>query len=243
MLVTQSKTIWPTDKFIDAHSLTANVYYLKRVFRTPFLDAVKARYSSGEWHSRPGREWDALRRLQEIGVAAPEPVACAEEYRNGLVRRAYIILKEAPVSGSLESHFLSDSCEFDHQSIKLLIAQALISLKRMHDHGVNHRDFYLGHLFLSHRNEVWVLDLDRADVRDEMPIRWRIKDLAALHFSIPERLLSTRERLSILRHNYLENSLSSERRLLEAIVKKAQTIRKHVERKVARRAPNFHVND
>ncbi len=220
------------------------VYFLKRTFSVPVVQAIRHRLEAGPWHSRPCREWLALQKMKDLGLPAATPVICGERYRWGCVREAFILTQGLRVQASLEEILLADG-EFSGRKldVKLIANQVAGILRAMHEGGVNHRDFYLGHLFLGDDlKTVWVMDLDRADCRREVGLRWRVKDLAALHFSTPTRLFSHRCRLRFLRC-YLGESLRGHRDLIQAISAKAEKIRAHVERKVARKEANFHIND
>jgi heptose I phosphotransferase len=66
-------------------------------------------------------------------------------------------------------------------------------VRRMHAHGLNHRDCYLCHFHLdtasgrdglkADKLRLYVIDLHRAQIRRRTPRRWLIKDLAGLYFS------------------------------------------------------------
>ncbi|MFT7619373.1 MAG: hypothetical protein ACI97A_003024, partial [Planctomycetota bacterium] len=73
-----------------------HTYFLKRTFSVSMRNAVKHKLFGQGSHSRPGCEWTALMRMQELGVQAPIPVICAEEYVLGSVRRAYVLTQGLP---------------------------------------------------------------------------------------------------------------------------------------------------
>jgi len=79
--------------------------------------------------------------------------------------------------------------------------------KAMHDAGVNHRDFYLGH-FLIDRQAVadgdataplYLIDLHRSQVRRRVPRRWRNKDVGGLYYSTARLDLTHRDLLRFVR--------------------------------------------
>ena len=75
--------------------------------------------------------------------------------------------------------------------------------KKMHDGGVNHRDYYLCHFLLKTDQppanlgiddiDLYLIDLHRAQIRKAVPRRWRIKDLAGLYFSSLDAGLTKRD--------------------------------------------------
>lgn len=90
-----------------------------------------------------------------------------------------------------------------HALIKALASAA----KRMHAAGINHRDFYLCHFqidpdwFVSTGSEpvLYLMDLHRAQCRSTTPLRWQIKDIAALYFSAARLGLTRRDWLRFMR--------------------------------------------
>ncbi len=61
----------------------------------------------------------------------------------------------------------------------------------MHQHGVNHRDLYICHfLFDPKKTEseqtLHVIDLHRAQIREKVPYRWLVKDVASVIYSMKE---------------------------------------------------------
>ena len=215
------------------------LFYLKRVFHMPWGEALRARMSRRGF-SRPAREWRALRRLHELGVPAPEALVCGERRVLGLTREAFLVTRALSLCCSLEELLKSGRMKEHWQDFSLQIVHIL---RAMHAGGLNHRDFYLGHLFLgADLKTVHVLDLDRADCREHVPLRWRVKDLAALHFSTPTASVGTFARLRFLRR-YLGEPLRDHRSLLRAIELKAVSMRAHVSRRIAQGQANYHLNE
>lgn len=75
-----------------------------------------------------------------------------------------------------------------------LIKQIAHIAKVMHEKGVNHRDFYLCHFLLNkNTSHLYVIDWHRAQIRREVPLRWKIKDIAGLFFSAMDAGLTQRD--------------------------------------------------
>ncbi len=141
-------------------------------FRLPVLGA------SNEWH--------ALNKLKELGVNTMTPVAFVSEGWNPAKIKSSIATRELENTVSLE-----DFCRGEISITlkrRLLEKLALVS-KQLHDNGVNHRDYYICHFLLdieSSKQElpiVYLIDLHRAQIRSETPLRWRVKDIGGLFFS------------------------------------------------------------
>ena len=105
---------------------------------------------------------------------------------------------------------------------------------RLHDNGINHRDLYICHFLLQlpwrgpqDPLHLHLIDLHRVQIRSTIPIRWRIKDLAALHFSSLHIGLSRRDLMRFVRA-YTGASLRSgwydNRALWQAVDVRAQRL-------------------
>jgi heptose I phosphotransferase len=102
---------------------------------------------------------------------------------------------------------------------RLLLAVANIA-HRLHDNGLNHRDFYICHLCLNRqrlaRDEIhlYLIDLHRVGMRPVIRSVDRMKDMAALYFSAMDIGLTSRDYLRFLqvyRQRPLRNILEEER--------------------------------
>ncbi|MEE9390887.1 MAG: lipopolysaccharide kinase InaA family protein [Planctomycetota bacterium] len=213
--------------------------YLKRITQRSWLKSLRGRFAGRAYRSSVSREWLALNRLQELGICAPRPLMMAEESRFGLVRRACLLTEALPQADNLEELVLAGLPSARKERIAIGVAEVLV---RMHEGGINHRDFYLGHLRVDADDRIQVLDLDRADLREPVPMRWRVKDLAALDFSTPRRTVGVFERLRFLCRYARATSLDA-RALAIAVTEKSSSIRAHAERKIARGDANIHINE
>ena len=81
---------------IGGQSPSRPAFYLKRVFRVPFLglllDCLRLRMP----RSLPQHEWSAVRRMQASGIGVMDDLAVGWRTRFGLTRQAFILLR--PVS-------------------------------------------------------------------------------------------------------------------------------------------------
>lgn len=145
-------------------------------------------------------------------MARDRPAAgtgCGHPARRGLrgargqPRAPAFVTEELAPTASLE-----DDCRdwpADPPLKRALIARVAEMARRMHEGGVNHRDFYPCH-FLLHLDpptpqqlRLSIIDLHRAQLRARSPRRWRNKDLAGLYFSTLRVGLARRDRLRFLR--------------------------------------------
>ncbi len=103
--------------------------------------------------------------------------------------------------------------------------------RKMHDAGINHRDYYLCHILLDSKERLYVVDLHRVDVRDSVGKRWMVKDLAALLFSSLEVPVTHGERLAFYKRYMQISRLSARHKtLIRLIIKKCNKIARHTEK-------------
>ncbi|TAK74760.1 MAG: lipopolysaccharide core heptose(I) kinase RfaP, partial [Gammaproteobacteria bacterium] len=132
-------------------------------------------------------EWQAIQRLQSLGLAVPAVVRYGQRGFNPAKRQSFILMEELAPVISLET-----LCQaWPHQPPSFAFKQALLQevsriARVMHQHGINHRDFYICHFLLdtaSPTRKLYLIDLHRAQCRHLTPQRWIIKDLVGLYFS------------------------------------------------------------
>jgi heptose I phosphotransferase len=189
-----------------------------------------------------GNEWRALLRLKELGVGSMHPVAFGQRGSNPATQHSFIVTEELAPTISLEDycrdwHAVPPAPTFKRALIERVAEMA----RRMHQGGVNHRDFYICHFLLhlpvdERQPKLSLIDLHRAQVRDVVPRRWREKDLAALYFSALEIGLTSRDFLRFLRGYFerpLRNILSEESALLDYLASEAARLMERYRRKYA----------
>ncbi len=189
-----------------------------------------------------GNEWRALERLAALGVDSMRAVAFGERGSNPARRQSFIVTEELAPTISLE-----DFCR-DWRAVppaptlkRALVRRVAEMARRMHGGGVNHRDFYICH-FLLHlpvdagAPRLSLIDLHRAQVREQTPRRWRDKDLAALYFSALDIGLTRRDILHFLKTYFaapLRDVLRDESVLLRHLASESVRLMARYQRKYA----------
>lgn len=152
-------------------------------------------------------EYVAIERLHRAGVATMTAVAFAERGSNPARQHSFIITEELAPTISLEDYCMDWPQRPPAFALKRALLERVADMTgRMHRAGVNHRDCYICH-FLLHTDQpvqpgnfrLSLIDLHRAQSREQTPIRWRNKDLAALYFSALDIGLTRRDKLRFLR--------------------------------------------
>lgn len=202
---------------------------------TPVQVYVKVRADDPEAGEH---EFSACLHANAHGVNAMLPVAAGSDGR-----RSFIITEAAP--GLLLPSFLRKHClgrSSTHRIAKRRVLEAVAdAAAAFHASGMNHRDFYATHLFVSlevdGRERITFIDLQRAQIRASVPLRWLVKDLGQLHFSLSSALVSRTERLRFLRRYLWKLGRPIERRaLLRAISRRVEFIAGRLDKVLARRA-------
>jgi tRNA A-37 threonylcarbamoyl transferase component Bud32 len=103
--------------------------------------------------------------------------------------------------------------------------------RKMHSAGINHRDYYLCHILMDSREQLYVIDLHRVNIREKVGQRWMVKDLAALLFSSLEVPVTDGQRLAFYKRYMQINRLSvRDKALIRLIVKKCNKMARHTEK-------------
>ena len=194
-------------------------------------------------------EWWALHKLRSLGIDTMKPVAFGKKGRNPARQQSFLVTEALEKMSSLE-----DICEQWKSAppdyvFKKTIVEKLASITRtLHDNGVNHRDYYLCHFLLpdstveqfakgTRKNNsirLYLIDLHRAQIRDELPERWRLKDLSGLYFSAMDYGFSQRDIYRFIRGYTglpLKKALQYHQMLWQKIDKKAQKLYQRMKRK------------
>jgi heptose I phosphotransferase len=215
--------------FIKIHRGTTVKEIVKNLIslRLPVLDAKQ--------------EWDAIERLEQVGVNTMDGRAFGRKGINPLTRHSFIVTKDLNPTISLEDltkSWLTNPPSY-HMKRSLVIYLAKM-VAQMHAAGVNHRDCYLCHflldipLFENHQQiKLSIIDLHRAQIRKTVPVRWRDKDLIGLYFSAMNIGLTDRDIWRFLKVYFnqpLKTILRNESKLIASMHRKVERIRKRTEK-------------
>jgi heptose I phosphotransferase len=158
-------------------------------------------------------EWQAIARLNQIGIPTTPAVAFAQRGFNPASQQSFLITKDLGDITSLETLFEAWKVNPPHLRFKrhLLIKVAELA-RKLHEAGMNHRDFYICHICLDNAKllqgeiHLYLIDLHRVGIRHVISPSDRMKDMAALYFSAMGDVLTERDFLRVLKH-YRQKSL------------------------------------
>lgn len=182
-------------------------YFIKQHFGVGWKEIFKNLFALRLPILGADTEWRAIHRLGELGIATTPAVACASQGWNPAHRRSFVITRDLGNIISLEDLCRDWATLPPNPRFKRRLIEAVAELARkLHDNGLNHRDFYICHFCLDEtrlaEDEIllYLLDLHRVGIREVIHSTARMKDIAALYFSAMDAGLNKRDYLRFVRH-------------------------------------------
>jgi heptose I phosphotransferase len=167
----------------------------------------------------------AIEAVTRLGIPTMTVAGYGERGSNPARLQSFIVTEEIADTVTLEelaADWRRKPPAFARKQ-QLLAAVAGIA-RRLHEHGINHRDLYLCH-FRLRGESLFLMDLHRAQLRDSIPRRWRIKDIGALYFSAADIGLTRRDLLRFVRlytGKPLRQSLQEDAAFWRAVTRRAE---------------------
>ncbi|MDD3117879.1 MAG: lipopolysaccharide kinase InaA family protein [Victivallales bacterium] len=207
--------------------------YIKRYLPIPWREKLKNMLTLKPYNFDAIHEWNALHRFLELGMNTMTPMAAAR-FADGRSCNLTLGITDYVRASELFAGF---DPEKDSERRLRLIGRIARLAGRMHAAGIAHQDFYLVHFFVKpdEDDNVYLIDLQRMIFQPKLARRWRIKDLAQLHFSAARYVSETDIRF--FWEIYAEQSgiNPADRSLQQAATAKAERIRRHDAKRAARR--------
>ncbi|MEI6127474.1 MAG: lipopolysaccharide kinase InaA family protein [Pseudomonadota bacterium] len=172
-------------------------------------------------------EFENIIAFHQAGIPTVIPLAAGVR-KCGIVQSTSFLITQALEGCTRLDHFFSSPHPASIEIKRALITKAALLVKKMHACGFNHRDLYLCHILLHTTGELYIVDLHRAGKRARVPVRWKIKDIAALNYSAPRHSISLPDRLRFLKTYLGTDHLSGrERHFALKVLKKTKKMIKH----------------
>jgi hypothetical protein len=210
----------------------ATTLFLKRYDNPPILTQLKNWLSSKKRVACALAEVEAAHILAALGISTPKVIAFGQKSGPLFEKRSFSITEKIPNAESLERKL--PDCFYAPRSILNLkirrnfIAKLAAFIRKFHDTGYRHRDLYLAHIFYSAAGDFYLIDLARTFKPLLLKERFRIKDIAQLHYSAQRRYFSNTDRLRFFLAYTAQNKLvPNDKRLIKKIVNKANRIARH----------------
>ncbi len=187
-------------------------WFLKRYTRPPVFVQIK------NWFAHRSRQLTACcdflpaERLQNAGIQTPTVLAFGGKWNGLFEEKSFVLTLEIPQGQSLETKL--PDCFYnggtENRRGKLAFINRLADFARtFHDTGFCHRDFYLCHIFLSRRGDLYLIDLQRTFRPFFFKKRWKLKDITQLYYSASGNLVSRTDRLRFYLRYLVKEKLSA----------------------------------
>ncbi len=219
--------------------MAGRAFFIKKFSAMSFWDFLKEHFKEGCKGSRPIvsaiAEWEASQALGLLGV----PSITIAGY--GISRGRWPWqMRSFLISEAIEPSVALD--QYSQMGYSIHIKRGLIRriaeiTRQIHQAHWYHRDYYLCHFLRVQCGDIYLIDLHRMRHRYFRRLRWQIKDLSALCYSVMALDVSPRDYLrfvKIYRAGPLREILIRERNLWACIKYKA----KHLYFREAGRAPS-----
>ncbi len=180
-------------------------------------------------------EWKAIQRCEQLNIPTMQLVAYGAKGGNPATRQSFVVTKDLGQTQDLEVFCAQwPQWEMKQAQVKIkrqILAKIVWITRQLHQHGLNHRDLYLCHFLLDMSKPLeadaiglFIIDLHRVQIRQQVPQRWLIKDLAALYFSSMDIGLTKRDVFRFLksyRQQPLRQILTQESKFWLAVQQRA----------------------
>ncbi|MDH4202014.1 MAG: lipopolysaccharide core heptose(I) kinase RfaP [Phycisphaerae bacterium] len=170
-------------------------FYIKKHFECGIGAILDELFHLRKPHIGAGHERALLDRLRTIGIDTMAVAAFGQDGKILSTQRSFLVTEELTNVASLEDICARWRTKPPTTVIKKALLQKVAEIaKTLHNSGINHRDFYLCHFLMDTGNlqaaemgkqppTLYLMDLHRAQQRNEVPFRWRVKDIGGLYFS------------------------------------------------------------
>jgi len=208
------------------------VFYLKRHFWpcrerlrsiTPLLRKEDAK-----------NEWNSMLLLNSLGFNTMTPVAFGEGKRFGPAYFSLTLTENLYDAEKLEvffpRHFKPPLNREKINDKRAYITKLAVLTKDLHNNGLNHQDFYLGHILIRQdEDKFFIIDVQRMHKNITISRHDKIKDLAQLAYSATGLGVFTKTDLLRFFHVYTgsDKLTPDNKKLARSIMLKTRKISKH----------------
>lgn len=206
--------------------------FLKRYDRPPILVQLRNWLASRGRKNCAALDFESANKLNGIGVSTPKTICYGQQWNMLFEKRSFIITEKILKAQSLEQKlpdFFDAPVTVENTKLrKDFICQLAAFVKKIHESGFRHRDLYLCHIFYSDTRQFYLIDLARVFKPNFFARRFRVKDIAQLHYSAPGRYFSKTDRLRFYYSYTVRNKLSKKDKVFISKVKnKAKRMADH----------------
>jgi heptose I phosphotransferase len=192
-----------------------------------------------------GNELRAIRMLDALGIETMKVAGFGERGLPPAWLESFLITEELENTTSLDHFSREWKTHPPDVHLKWAFIRNIASIaRRLHERGINHRDFYICHFLIDLRTadekhdyegiRLHLIDLHRVQMRKHTPRRWIIKDIAGLFFSSMDIGLTRRDLFRFIKTysgKPLRDALREDQKFWERVSHRAITLyKKHFHR-------------
>jgi len=158
-------------------------------------------------------EWEAIKRLDELGINVPEIIAYGKKGSNYAKLKTFLILRELSMTESLKDYCTDWRTSIQPFALKRAIVRTLAEMaKKLHDNGIYHGDLCTEHFLLDismgkenlcpDNLKIHLIDMHLSKIKRKLRKKYIIKDLVKLSFSCLKLGLTSNDIVCFLRHYF-----------------------------------------
>jgi len=228
-------------KINNYDKLTKNIYFYIKKFRQKLTlgQRVKSIFMKANFFPEGLKEFNNYCLFRKSGLATAAPVAAGSMFSSSKVDSFFITQDFTPFI-ELENIILNQSETLhgkeNHIKKRNILREIALYAKRMHDCGINHKDFNATHILLQNQDTpkplIALFDLQRIDLNPFNRMRWPIKAFAELNYTLPSSIFTEEDRLFLYLTYRNKKQLSATDRLQYLCIKrKTEKIARHSKKK------------
>ncbi len=206
--------------------------FLKRYDSPPISVQFKNWLSARSRKSCASLNLEPINELASAGISTPKIISYGQQWGTWLEKRSFIITEKIPNAESLERKlpdcFYAQPTSENLKIRRHFIARLAAFVKKFHETKYRHRDLYFSHIFYADNGEFHLIDLARAFKPCIFAERFRIKDIAQVHYSAPARYFSRTDRLRFyFAYTGRDKITTTDKLFIKKVMAKAERMARH----------------
>lgn len=220
--------------------LERKIFYIKRN-RIQFHEFLKRLTRFQFSNSGARQEVQNIFIIEGMGIKTVPVVAFGERKLLGIELESFVATEKLygyrPLEDIVQENWKPPLSREQIMKKRHLIVLTANLARQFHEQGLNHQDFYLGHFFVHPEKAMAIIDVQRVQQRSRIPLRYRLKDLGQLYYSVLFTGNISRTDCMRFFHVYVnKNHLSqSDKQLIRKITLKMKKIDNHTVKLLERR--------
>lgn len=220
------------------NTVDKNTFFYIKKFRQKLnsWQRLKRIYMTTNFLPEGIKEFNNYCLFRKNSLSTASPVAAGSKFSSPIYLESFFITQDFSPFIELEDIILNQPeylrGEENHTKRRNILREIAVYTKKMHDCGMNHKDFNATHILLQKQDtskpEVALFDLQRIDRNLFNRFRWPVKALAELNYTLPPSVFTEEDRLFLyLTYKEKTNLSAIDRLKLLCIKRKTEKIAKH----------------